>query len=284
MNILLPSSDEEICERVFHLIQNEVKRIENKLSYFLPHSDLSYINNHAAIKPIEIDEEMISIFRTCEQYKQLTFGAFDITMRSFIESIKSEPGTDKAKIETPNRHYLLDQNKIRFINEFTKIDLGAFGKGYALEKIHNLLVRSKIENAFMSFGESSILVKGKHPKGDCWKVGINDLLNSGKSIYTFNLVDSSVSTSSNYYLDDSGQIIKKQHIMNPFTETWFNGICSMSVASKSPVQTEILSTAFLVMDDEQIRKAINNFANVKAIRISYDKLQEVIEFSSEENI
>ena len=60
-----------------------------------------------------------------------------------------------------------------------------------------ILLKSKIFNAFISFGESSVLALGKHPYGDFWRVGIKDLFHDRKNAYVFDLLDGSVSTSGN---------------------------------------------------------------------------------------
>lgn len=65
---------------------------------------------------------------------------------------------------------------IVFSSKNVKADFGCFGKGYALEKINNILGISPIKNAFVSFEESSITVKGKHPLGTNWQIAIKDFL------------------------------------------------------------------------------------------------------------
>jgi len=83
------------------------------------------------------------------------------------------------------------------------------------------------------------------------------------------LSNSSMSSSSNYYADDNGQLCKKINVINPFTKKPVEDFALASVKSDSPLQAEILSTAFLVMDDEKIKETLKQINNVEAVKIRY---------------
>lgn len=278
-NIVFPNTDEDICARWFNLIKSECERIEFILSYFNPASDVAKINENAGKTFVVMNDELFSIIKTCLEYSEMTFGAFDITLRPVIEHLKNDLSSiseeniisDMAQIE-------LDEEKktIHFKNDKMKIDFGGFGKGYALEKINSILENSSIKNVFISFGESSILAKGKRPDGDEWLVGIKDLYNSENSLHTFSLSNSSISTSSNYYVDDNGQLCNKINVINPFTKKPVEDLAIASVKSDSPLQAEILSTAFLVMDDEKIKETLKQISNVEAVKIKFIEKEPLI--------
>jgi FAD:protein FMN transferase len=270
-NAVLPFYNHEICEQLFNLIQNEVLRIESKLSYFYPESEVYKINKTACKSFVKIDDELFNILETCLEYSGQTFGAFDITLRPIIESIEKNGGA-----ATKDGRSFLNQIKLNntdksvyFESDKVKIDFGGFGKGYALEKIKSFLDDSPIENAFISFGESSIMTKGKHPKGDNWQVGIKNFFDAQDSIHTFNLSDSSISSSGNYYVDDSGQLHNKVNVINPVTGSPVEGLSVVSVKSGSPLEAEILSTAFLVMQDEQINTVLDGFKDIEVVKVNY---------------
>lgn len=269
LNVVLPNADDELCERLFRMIENEVNRIELKLSYFIPESFVSRINNEAFESEVKLDPEMWEILNQCLDYNKLTFGAFDITMRRLVDFYRQNPDEAKTDFTSCMKCIQLDEieNTIRFTDENTKIDLGGFGKGYALEKLQKLITDSPLESAFISFGESSIFAKGKHPSGKVWQVGLNDYINSGHSVYTFELENGSVSTSSNYFLDDAGQLKFKTNVVDPITGSIKKEIETVSVKSRSPLEAEILSTAMLILNNEQISAVKIN--KVEIVKISY---------------
>jgi hypothetical protein len=84
---------------------------------------------------------------------------------------------------------------VPFRNEVVQVDFGGFGKGYALERIRKLLLSHGILNAFISFGESSVLALGNHPHGTGWKAGVNHQMITGNSLFSFDLQNESLSTS-----------------------------------------------------------------------------------------
>ncbi len=276
-NALFPSSDEEVCERIISLIEKEVIRIENKLSYFNSTSEISLINRNACKAPIKIDDELYLIIESCLNFSELTYGAFDITLRPIMEAYIEDKNLfdiRKDKHASSICNIILDENEktIFLKDDKTKIDFGGFGKGYALEKVKLILNNSPIQSAFISFGESSILTKGNRADGKEWQVGIKDFKNADESVHTFNCKDGSVSSSSNFYWDDSGQLCKKINVINPFSLSPANEFSIASVISDSPILAEILSTAILIMNDEQINESLKNFQNVEAVKICYNSL------------
>ncbi len=268
-SLLFIHPDESLCEKYAGIITAEVKRVEEKLNYFSGRSDITYINKYAFEREIRLDEEIFHLLKKCDEYNMITEGAFDITMRSIIELKKSGESADPDRISWRNSVYLTDDQKINFKSRTVKIDLGSLGKGYALEKAESILSPSPINNIFISFGESSILAMGNHPNGGAWQVGINNLMDNGSSIYNFDLVDASVSTSSNYTVDDLGQISLNINVIDPVKKENVDKIKSVSVRSRSPLQAEILSTAFLAMNEERIKTVTDRFEDVSAVQIDY---------------
>lgn len=273
-NIVLPLDKKENGKEIFHSVQKEVLRIDKKLSYFNEESTVYKINQNACKTCMELDNEMIDIIQICIDYSKLTYGAYDITLRPVIEkTVKS--GNHVGADDNEGKSYLdkivFNKNKktIFFESNKVKIDLGGFGKGYALEKIKPLLDSAPIENAFVSFGESSILVKGKHPGGKNWQVGIKDLTNKKEPLHTFHLFNNSISSSSNYYVNDSGQLCRKINVISPFTYKPVEEKKVTSVQSVSPLQAEILSTAFLVMNENLINRTLKKVNKVEAVVVSY---------------
>ena len=285
LNTVFPFYDEEICEKLFCSIYTEVNRIEKKLSYFNPMSEIDQINKTAYKNPYECDEELFNIIETSMNYSEITSGAFDITLRPVIERLvnnkesENESGIfrscmDKILLDKENHTISLESEKV-------KIDLGGFGKGYALEIIKPILLESPVENAFISFGESSILVKGKNPGGKNWEIGIKDLYKPEKSVCTFSLFNNSVSSSSNYYVDDSGSVQKKVNVINPYIGMPVDDLGVVSVKSDSPLEAEILSTAFLILDGEQIKstiKRLDNNKNIEVKKMKYIDNRPVVEY------
>lgn len=157
-----------------------------------------------------------------------------------------------------------------------ELDLGGFGKGYALEKVKQMIESSAVDHAFISFGESSVLAMGEHPAGGAWKIGINDYTNPGNSIHEFEVTDGSVSTSSNFYLNDEGELENHQHVINPETGKPHELFTAVSVSAESPILAEILSTACLILPDEKIDELLKKYEDIKVIKVNYESDEPAI--------
>lgn len=278
-NLLFPSIDYENGDRIFHLVRNEVVRIESLISYYEKGSEISLLNNRNTDENIEVCFEVFEILERCRKYYLLTSGAFDITVKPVMDfwndrysrrnletlpdQLKAATGFDKVYLNNTNR-------SVSFGNRGIRIDLGGFGKGYALASVKSLLIDKGVTSAFISFGESSILGLGSHPNGNCWKVGINNLLEPGSTVYSFEVTGESVSTSGSYTLTDEGKLHKSVNVIDPGKQWPVSSIKSVSVKSDSPEEAEILSTAFLVMQRDEINKLVFSFDTVTAAEVSYD--------------
>jgi thiamine biosynthesis lipoprotein len=243
-SVVLPGIDEDVADEMFRHIRHEIARIEAKLSRFLEGSAISILNANAANVPVEVDEEVFDILSTCASYHQKTGGYFDITLGAANDLVLDE-----------------SHRTVSFLSESMRIDLGGFGKGYALEKVNGLLDNYDVTHAFLTMGESSVLTRGHHPAGDHWKVGIKSHRHPDESIHVFEVNNGSVSTSDN--------TIQHHHVIDPFTGIPVDEHVSVSVYSPSAMQAEILSTACLVMPDDQLPEIVNRFPGITIVKTDY---------------
>lgn len=286
--VLIPGVKDSAGDELFQKIKSEVKRIELRLSRFIKESEISKLNREAFYSEVKTDEECFEILSVCKYGWELTDAAFDITLRPLMDYWKGDKNHSEENLATlmesvGMQHVDLneEQQTVRFKNEKTELDLGGFGKGYALEKVKKMLESSHIENAFISFGESSVLAMGEHPAGGAWKIGINDYKNPGNSIHEFEVSGGSVSTSSNFYLNDDGELQHHQHIINPKTGKPHDHFTTASVSAGSPILAEILSTACLLLPDEKIRELLKKYQDIEIMKVNYESNEpEISEFKS----
>lgn len=270
-NVVFPFCNDEIGERIFTVIKDELNRIENKYSYFNSESFLFRINKSAYLHEFRLDEETYELLIYCRDYHILTKSKFDITLRPMIESLdgNNADGENLTSKLGFNNIIIDDLHKtIRFENELVKIDFGAFGKGYALERISKILDKHEFKDVFISFGGSSILTKGKHPNGDCWKVSIPDLNNQSEEAHSFNLNNGSISISSNYYYSDTGQLRFKNSIIDPETYKPLKEKKLSAVYSSSPLEAELLSTGIILLEKDEIKNIIKLKPSLKFLTIN----------------
>jgi len=269
-NLLLPGIDKLEGDQIFSTCLQELNRLENMLSCFIPTSDISFLNKNAIHHPVEISNELLEIITSCLDYHKITEGLFDISLGNIIDK---KPGV-KIRETGVDKIILNPQNKtIQFPNQNIKLNLGGYGKGYALSKIKDLLIKLGITSAFISFGESSVYGLGKHPYGDFWPVGIQDFYQKDKSIDAIKLVDQSVST--------SGNLETENHIIHPKNGKAVTERKTVTVKLTSPIDTEVLSTALMVADSDQKKRILKSFSEVEVTEVKYlDQKANIIKYKS----
>jgi len=277
-NLLLPGIDASEGEKLFISCTRELDRLENMLSCFIGDSEISMINEKAYENAIEVNSELFMILEDCQMYCNITQGAFDISLGKIIDkwkintkSIENEPVHAEPE---PDKIILNSENKtVAFTSPTVKINMGGYGKGYALSKIRNLLLNFDISSAFISFGDSSVSTIGKHPYGDYWQLGIMDHYDNDKSIEILRLDDESIST--------SGNLNDPNHIIDPANGLPAMGEKTITVKSKDAITSEVLSTALMIMDANQKTKMLQDLPGIDVVEVNYlNKQAEVLKYSS----
>ena len=137
--------------------------------------------------------------------------------------------------------------------EGMQLDLGAAGKGLALQEIQALLAeRPEISGAVISLG-GSILTFGSKPDGSTWRVGIMNPEDTSSNIGILSLEGQwCVSTSGDYerYAEIDG--VRYHHILDP--ETGYpadSGVRGVTILTKEGLAGDALSTACFILGPEK---------------------------------
>ena len=175
LDILMIHSNLPLLNMLWAHITDELERLDKMLNRFDATSEVSKLNSHTQQDSVSVSAELEDILRSCQYYYEKTLHLFDITLNDF------------SQIQIHGNHH------ISFSNFSVTLDFGGFAKGYALKKIQEILLRGNIENAFVDFGNSSIMGIGHHPYGDCWKVSLQNPYTQ-QTLDEFCLTDNTLST------------------------------------------------------------------------------------------
>ncbi len=246
--------DTDIFKRIFDKIEDRVKALEKVISCYDKSGEVYRINHEQPVQFFELSEALMEIIRRCDSYKLKTNGCFDYCFPDkFVyekELMLSKSGSEKIEISS---------RQFRFTDTGFALDFGAIGKGLALERVAGLLSEHEIANCFISFGDSSILTRGKHPHGPHWPFSL-----AKDDDCKFQLNDAAVSTSGTRQPDGN------YHIIDPRNNQRITRRKLISVKSKTPVEAEVLSTALLVAKETEVKNILNNFSNYQIIIVNYE--------------
>lgn len=241
--VLYDRKPEEELMSVIRRINDELHQLEKTANYYCHTSELYQINQTASLHPVKISQSLYSLIDLSLEYHAKTFGCFDIT----IQSDDYNPDTWRSISLSPENRTIFYQVA------GTKIDLSGLLKGYALERIREILDRHEIDNALINMGNSSVLALGNHPHGKGWKVSFGTQAASTvmhkDGILLYNQC---LTTSGN---DSEG----RKHIISPQSGKLIEGIRRVAVVTDDGAVGEILSTSLFVATSEQRKTLIEQF-------------------------
>lgn len=140
-----------------------------------------------------------------------------------------------------------------FLPEGMQLDLGAVGKGFAMEELGGLLEeRPDVTGAVISLG-GSILTYGGKPDGSPWRVGIVNPFDTSDSIGVLTLEGQwCISTSGDYerYVELDG--VRYHHILDPKTGApALSDVRGVTILMKDGLLSDGLSTACYILGPEK---------------------------------
>ena len=258
-----------------NLAVNEVKRIENLISDWIPTTQISQVNQNSGIVPIKVNNEVFELVERAIKISKLTDGAFDISYASmdkiwkFDGSMKEMPSPEAIKKSVERIGYekiILDtKNKTIFLKDAgMKLGLGGIGQGYIADKVKEVL-QAKGCTAGIVNVSGDINTWGSQIDGKPWTVGIVNPVNKNKVFATFPLVDSAVETSGSYEKYVTFNNIRYSHIIDPRTGYPATGVVSVSVFAKQTEIADALATGVFVMGVEVGLDLINQLNGIECI-------------------
>lgn len=248
-------------QQAIELVMNEMERINQLMSPYIPQSELSRLNTRAAKEAVSISSELYDLIKLSTGISEETEGAFDITFASvgflynYREQIKpSTQQIDNLLEAVSYRHiqFEKDSKRISFANDKVKIDLGGIAKGHAVDNAIALLRQMGIEHALVTAGGDTGLLGDR--RGRPWMVGIRDPRNRDRQAVVLPLVDTAMSTSGDYerYFEDNGE--RYHHILSPKSGKSVSEVQSVTIVGPRSTLNDALSTAVFVLG---VKKGIN---------------------------
>jgi thiamine biosynthesis lipoprotein len=147
---LLEGDDEENLAAVGEAALDEVTRIEQMISMHDPTSELARVNREAYAKPVAVTRELFDLLKICRIHHGRTGERFDPCHGTPL------PYGIAVDFDDSTRGIL-------FTHSQTRIDLGGYGKGYALDLAAGLIQGVGCQRFLLHGGTSSIHAAGKWP-------------------------------------------------------------------------------------------------------------------------
>ena len=252
---------------------NEIDRLERLFSRFDPTSEISRIGRLRPGESLLIGVETFECLSVAERVRAETNGAFDINVRSAMKYGGSELNSQThTEFQEEIRYVSANSFELATTGQGFEVrlgeraggpwrpmdlDLGAIGKGYALDKALAVLADWSIVNALIHGGTSTAVAVGNAPEKQGWPVGVGggwpcqeaprEILLTGRA------------------LSGSGTEVKGQHIVDPRTGTPARGHAAAWALHPAAASADALSTAFMVMDTAEVEDYCRRHSDVWAL-------------------
>ena len=236
----------------------EAQRLDRMLSNYRADSEWSQVNRFAAQREVQVSQELFNLLAACVDYSSRSQGSFDISVGPLMRVWGFYKGTGrlphKAEVRTVlskvgYKNIVLDRDRrtVRFLKEGVELDPGGIGKGYAVDKMVEILKQEGINSALITAGGSSIYAIGAPPGKPGWDVVIRHPRDRNIAVATLALKDQSMSTSGNYekFFRVGRRIYS--HIMDPRTGFPAQGMYSVSVVTPRCIDSEAWAKPYYIL-------------------------------------
>ncbi|MBM3796099.1 MAG: FAD:protein FMN transferase [Acidobacteria bacterium] len=257
--IVAYGEDRNQLQTAVDLSFEEIKRLDDLLSNYKPRSEWSKVNREASSGPVRVSPELFQLVEACMRYSRASDGAFDITVGPLVRTWGFLKGTGRlphrAEIRTAltkvgYRNVTLNRDNltIQYARPGVEMDPGGIGKGYAVDRIVEILRARGISSALVSAGGSSIYAIGappSEPKG--WSVKIRHPKKAEESVAEVHLRDGSMATSgtSEKFFYSGGKLFS--HIFDPRTGYPAAGMFSVSVLAPRAIDSEAWTKPMFIL-------------------------------------
>ena len=264
-----------------------VDEIESRITIYRDTSELAQINlaqtnwaqinlaqTNAAAMPDHLHPEgqpsawqpvapdLFELLLHARDLHERTAGGFDIAAGAlvrtwgFLERQGRTPSPEQlaaARRSAGMRWVEFDRQgtRLRFTRPGVELNLGAIGKGWAIDRVIDRLRQAGAASVLVHGGSSSVKAIGIQgpdvPGRSGWRVGLRHPLRPGRRLATITLENQALGTSGSgtQFFVDRGR--KLGHILDPRSGVPAEGVLSATVVTPSAADADALATALYVL-------------------------------------
>ena len=281
----------EDCSADVAVILEEYHQLFDIYNEYTGVNNLCTINKNAGGEPLEVDEKLLDFLLCARELYEKTDGEMNIMLGAVLRlwhDCRELASEDPEKAAAPSPEALaaaaehtgmqlleIDEQKrtVRVTDPEASIDVGALGKGYAIERAADYLREEGKLGYVLNVG-GNIRIIGTRPDGSGWVTGIKDPANPSALAVNLYISDTSCVTSGSYERFFVADGKKYHHIIDPDTLYPAEHFESVSVITPDSGVADCLSTALFCMSYEDGLRLLEAFGDAEALWI--DKNGELL--------
>src|SRR5579862_2543618 len=257
-SVVLFGSDLESMNQAADAALEEAHRLDELLSNYKLASEWSRVNRDASAQSVAVSPELFRLLSDCMDYSRASEGTFDLTVGPLMRAwgffgggrrVPSSEQIHEALELVGYRHIQLNARNrtVRFDRPGIEIDPGGVGKGYAVDRMVEILRERGVRNALVAASGSSIFGLGappEEPRG--WPVSIADPWDHQKNAAQVFLKDQSLSTSGSYEKSFRAGGHRYSHIMDPRRGVPAETAVQVTVIAPRTIDSEVWAKPYFI--------------------------------------
>ena len=250
-----PVAPEALRQRV----AARLKELENIFSTYRPDSEVSRFNAHPGLEWFGVSPDFLAVLEQSVSMGRITGGAFDATVGPLVELWGFGAGDASGRVPDPEEVERLlratgsgylqwreSPPSVRRTRPDVRLDFSAIAKGYAVDRIWELLSEAGLDAYLLEVG-GEVRARGRRADGRDWSIGIENPDGSGVA-EAVPLRDAAIATSGDYrnFFEHGGR--RYSHVIDP-RAGWpvAHDLASVTVVSPTAARADALATALLVL-------------------------------------
>jgi thiamine biosynthesis lipoprotein len=253
-------SAETLQTRVDQLLDT----INQQMSTYLDNSEISRFNRSQSDEWFSVSPDTALVVGVALEVSGQTEGAFDVTVGPLVnlwgfgpdKHIDRVPDQDvitaaRARVGYDQLEVRRDPPALRKHVAGLYVDLSAIAKGFAVDRVAELLQQAGISDYMVEIG-GEIITSGQNASGKPWRIGIERPVDGSRSLQRIlELRDEALATSGDYrnFFIKNGQ--RFSHAIDPRTG-WpvDHALASTSVIAEDCMRADAWATALMVLGPE----------------------------------
>ena len=248
--IWIAGTEAEYARQAAAAAFRELERLESELSRYVETSDIARANRLAEGESLVIGEDALRCLTIAAEVSAATGRAFDPAYAS-LEG--AEDFADRALFALdPERHEIVS------LTPQLHLDLGAIGKGYALDTMAEVLRDWSVSQACLQSGGSSVLALAAPPDSLGWPIGLGDDPAARRLLLQHRA------------LSGSGIAVKGDHLIDVRRGGPATRRSRVWALADDAAHSDALSTAFFIFDDAAIARFCSENPGIGAFIVQDD--------------
>lgn len=233
--------------------------IEATLTIYQNDSEASRINREGSQGPVRVGPMMIDILQRAARLSAATDGAFDVTAGPLVDAwgFTTRSGrrpsaeqiqTARARVGWQRLEIDPQAGTVRFAVPDMRVNFGAIGKGYALDRIAQRLHEAGVNDFLLHGGNSSVTAAGdaEPGSGEGWRVGLQHPTRPRQRLGGIVLRDMSLATSGSGKRHFHFRGRRYGHVIDPRSGYPAGEFLSLSVLTSQATDADAIATGLFV--------------------------------------